>query len=104
MLWNCHVPALWNRFITELVRVLAARAGLSERAWRQLVRVAYAKVAEFQGRGLVRFHVIVRLDGAEDRATAPGVTVAPAELCDAIGEAAARSSVTGDAGDGTVER
>jgi hypothetical protein len=26
------------------------------------VRIAYAKVAEFQGRGLVHFHAIVRLD------------------------------------------
>jgi hypothetical protein len=100
VLWNWHAPGLWNRFTVELVRVLARRAGLSEREWRKLVRVAYAKVAEFQARGLVHFHVIVRLDGAQDRATAPGVNVSAAELCDAIGEAAARSSLTGDAGDG----
>jgi hypothetical protein len=35
----------------ELVRVLAGRAGLSERKWRKLLRVAYAKVAEFQRAG-----------------------------------------------------
>jgi hypothetical protein len=63
--------------------------------------VAYAKVAELQAREL-HFHVVVRLDGAEDRADAPGVTVTPAQRCDAIREAAARSSLTGDAGDGTV--
>jgi hypothetical protein len=103
-LWNWHAPGLWNRFTVELVRVLAAQAGLSERRWRELVRVAYAKVAEFQARGLVHFHVIVRLDGAADRATAPGVMVSPEELCDAIREAGARSSLAGDAGDGqTVE-
>jgi hypothetical protein len=102
VLWNWHAPGLWNRFTVELVRVLAHQAGLSERAWRQLARLAYAKVAEFQARGLVHFHVIVRLDGAEDRADAPGVRVTPAQLCDAIREAAARSSLTGDAGDGTV--
>jgi hypothetical protein len=67
--------------------------------------VAYAKVAEFQARGLVHFHVVVRLDGAEDRATAPGVAVSPEELCDAIRESAARAHVNGDAGDGeTVEQ
>jgi len=32
VLWNWHAPALWNRFTIELVRVLASRAGLSERA------------------------------------------------------------------------
>ena len=97
MLWNWHAPALWNRFIVELVRVLAGRAGLSERAWRQRVRVAYAKVAEFQARGLVHFHAIVRLDGAKDRATAPGVAGSPEELCDAIREAAGRARLRGDA-------
>ena len=100
VLWNWHAPALWNRFIIELVRILAARAGLSERAWRQRVRIAYAKVAEFQARGLVHFHAIIRLDGAEDRATAPGVTVSPEELCAAIREAAASARLGGDAGDG----
>jgi hypothetical protein len=100
VLWNWHAPALWNRFIIELVRVLASRAGLSERAWRQRVRVAYAKVAEFQARGLVHFHAIIRLDGAQDRATAPGVTVSPEELCVAIREAAGRARLNGDAGDG----
>jgi len=100
VLWNWHAPALWNRFIIELVRVLAARARLSEREWRQRVRVAFAKVAEFQARGLVHFHAIVRLDGAQDRATAPGVTISPEELCAAIREAAASARLDGDAGDG----
>jgi hypothetical protein len=52
--------------------VLAHRAGLSERKWRQLVRVACAKVAEFQARGLVHLHVIVRLDGARTAPRLPG--------------------------------
>jgi len=99
VLWNWHAPALWSRFTIELVRVLAARAGMSERAWRQRVRVAFAKVAEFQARGLVHFHAIIRLDGAQDRATAPGVTVSAAELCDAIRHAAGRARFDGDAGD-----
>jgi len=100
VLWNWHAPALWNRFTVELVRVLAARAGLSERAWRQRVRVAFAKVAEFQARGLVHFHAIIGLDGAEDRASAPGVRVSPEELCDAIRQAAGRARLDGDAGNG----
>jgi hypothetical protein len=100
--WNWHAPALWNRFMVELVRVLAARAGLSERKWRKQVRVAFVKVAEFQARGLVHFHAIVRLDGAEDRATEPGVAVSAEELCDAIREAAGRAQLQGDGGDGEV--
>jgi hypothetical protein len=100
VLWNWHAPALWNRFMVELVRVLAARAGLSERQWRKQVRVAFAKVAEFQARGLVHFHAIVRLDGAEDRGTAPGVAVSSQELCAAIRKAAGHAQLQGDAGGG----
>jgi hypothetical protein len=99
-LWNWHAPGLWNRFTVELVRVLARRAGLSEREWRKRARVAYAKVAEFQARGLVHFHVVVRLDGAEDRAMPPGVPVSPGELCAAIRKAAVGVCLDGDAGDG----
>ena len=100
VLWNWHAPAPWNRFMVELIRALASRGGLSERDWRKLVRVAYAKVAEFQARGLVHFHAVVRLDGAQDRATAPGVAVSPEELCDAIRQAASRARLQDDAGDG----
>jgi hypothetical protein len=100
VLWNWHAPALWNRFVIELARVLAGRAGLSEREWRTRVRIAYAKVAEFQARGLVHVHAIIRLDHAEDRAAAPGVQVSPGELCDAIRHAAGRARLTGHAGDG----
>jgi len=102
VLWNWHAPALWNRFTVELVRVLAADAGINERAWRQRVRVAYAKVAEFQARGLVHFHAIIRLDAAEDRALPPGLQVSADELCTAIRQAAARTRLQGHGGDGDV--
>jgi len=38
--------------------------GLTETQFRKLVRVSYVKVAEFQRRGAVHFHAIVRLDAA----------------------------------------
>jgi hypothetical protein len=31
VLWNWHAPGLWNRFVVEVVRAIAARAGLGER-------------------------------------------------------------------------
>ena len=102
VLWNWHAPALWNRFTTELVRVLAAAHGLSEAACRRLVRVAYAKVAEFQARGLVHFHAIIRLDHSDDRALPAGVRVTAEELAAAIEKAAERTSVQGHAGGGEV--
>ena len=71
VMWNWNAPALWNRFMVDLVRILAADCDLIESAWRRRVRVAYAKVAEFPARGLVHFHAII-LDSAEDRALGPG--------------------------------
>jgi len=88
VLWKWHAPALWDRFTVELVRVLAAAGRLSEAACRKLVRVAYAKVAEFQARGLVHFHAITRLDHPDDRANAPGLRVSADDLAAAICEAA----------------
>jgi hypothetical protein len=102
VMWNWNAPGLWNRFMVELVRVLATDSGLSERRWRQLVRVAYAKVAEFQARGLVHFHAIIRLDHAKDRAKAPGLDVSARTLCDAIATAARRAHLTADTGQGGV--
>ena len=48
------------------VRRLAAGLGMSEAALGRELRVSYAKVAEFQKRGVVHFHAIIRLDGADD--------------------------------------
>lgn len=100
VLWNWYAPALWNRFVVEVVRAIGRNGGLSERQVRELVRVAYVKVAEFQRRGLVHFHAIIRLDGAEDRADAPRLEVTGDELADAIREAGRRATFDGDDGCG----
>jgi hypothetical protein len=64
VLWNAMAPALWQRTTIYLRRALARAVGLSERGCRGLVRVRYVKVAEFQRRGSVHFHALIRLDGA----------------------------------------
>jgi hypothetical protein len=102
-LWNWYAPALWNRFVVEPVRVLAASVGLSEREFRELVRVAYVKAAEFQARGLVHFHAIIRLDDPEDRGLPPGVTITANELAAAIRQAGRRALFNGDVGGATGE-
>ena|SRR5215218_2763646 len=102
VLWNWHAPALWNRFVVELVRVIASNHGLKEGQVRKLVRIAYAKVAEFQLRGLVHFHAIIRLDDPDDRALAPRLSITADELAAAIDEAARRVCFHGHAGGGDV--
>lgn len=71
VLFNAHVGMLWARFTTEARRTLATVAGLSRREAARQVRTAFAKVAEFQARGVVHFHAIVRLDGPDGLPTPP---------------------------------
>jgi hypothetical protein len=62
-LWQWWAPQLWRRFTIALRRRLAARLGVTETAARGLVRVQFAKVAEYQRRGIIHFHALIRLDG-----------------------------------------
>ena len=63
VLFNACAPELWRRFTITLRRTLARQAGLSSKAFAAQVRLSYAKVAEYQRRGVVHFHAIIRLDG-----------------------------------------
>jgi hypothetical protein len=64
VLWNALAPELWRRTTIALHRALAREVGVSEAGLRRLVRISYAKVAEFQRRGAIHFHAVVRLDAA----------------------------------------
>jgi len=91
LVWQWWAPELWRRFTITLRRRLAARLGLSETATRQLVRVQFAKVAEFQRRGVIHFHALIRLDGPptdDDAYPTPLVDVDSVALADLIREAA----------------
>jgi len=76
VVWNALAPELWRRTTIYLRRVLARLVGVSRAELGRQVRVSYLKVAEFQRRGLVHYHAVVRLDGEANGADA-GV-VAPA--------------------------
>ena len=93
-LWNANLGALWRRTITYLPRELAALGGLSVAALRTGVRVAYAKVAEFQARGAVHVHAVIRLDGPDGPDTAPAGGATAQRLAEAVARTAARVSVT----------
>ncbi|QXJ25985.1 replication initiation protein [Actinomadura graeca] len=92
VVWNAHAGELWRRFTTYLRRHLAAAAGMTQRAFNQSVKVSFAKVAEYQARGLVHFHAVIRLDGRADGPDAwpaPPCWATPGLLDAAIGSAAA---------------
>ncbi|WP_221348583.1 replication initiator [Streptomyces beigongshangae] len=100
VLWNAHAGALWRRFSIYLRREVAKRAGLTQRAFREHARISFAKVAEYQKRGAVHFHAVIRLDGPEGGDTAPPAWATAELLTDAIGAAARAARVDGPVIDG----
>ena len=63
MLFNASVSELWRRTTIYALRALGNLAGMSVRAVAKEVRLSYVKVVEFQRRGSVHLHALVRLDG-----------------------------------------
>ena len=95
VLWQAHAGELWNRFTNHVRRHLAKAAGIPIRAFPEHARISFAKVAEFQRRGLIHFHAVVRLDGPESPGD-PTPSWADTEmLTDAIHAAHATAYVTG---------
>ncbi|MGK9465231.1 replication initiator protein RepSA, partial (plasmid) [Streptomyces sp. G6] len=91
VLFNNHAGQLWQRFTTRLRRELAARGGLTRRELADRLRVSYGKVAEFQKRGALHFHAVIRLDGPDGPGTPPPAWATVGLLADAIHAAAAHS-------------
>ena len=94
VLFNNHAGQLWDRFAKRLRREIAAAAGLSQRALKEVVRLSYGKVAEFQKRGAVHFHAVIRLDGPVGPSTPPPSWASAELLTQAIQAAAAHSYTT----------
>ena len=88
VLFNACAPELWRRFTITLRRALARQAGLTNKALATQLRVSFAKVAEYQRRGVVHFHAIIRLDGPAGPATAPPAWATVSLLTAAIAQAA----------------
>jgi hypothetical protein len=91
--FNWHAPELWRRFTIAVRRALAKQAGLTAAELGRRCRVSFVKVAEFQRRGVVHFHALIRLDGPGDF-DPPRVDVDAAGLAEAIRQAAVRVRLT----------
>jgi hypothetical protein len=92
VLWNALAGRLWSRTTIYVYRALAQLAGLTEAQLRGLVRVSFAKVAEYQKRGAVHFHSIIRLDAATNGGCLVGVAPPPAGFTAELLEAAVRQA------------
>jgi hypothetical protein len=89
VLFNLHAADLWRRFTTYLPRHLARLASVTGKRLRAELRIRYVKVAEYQARGVVHFHAVIRLDAnTKDGFVPPRTRYTAALLCDAIDLAA----------------
>ncbi|MGW3156390.1 replication initiator protein RepSA [Streptomyces sp. NPDC001089] len=93
VLWNNYASDLWRYFSIYLRREIAKRAGLTQKAAREQSRISFGKVAEYQKRGAVHFHAVIRFDGPEGPETPPPPWATLSLLTDAIRAAAARVAV-----------
>ncbi|WP_285779916.1 replication initiator [Microtetraspora sp. NBRC 13810] len=93
VLWNAHAPALWARFTTHLRREIAKAAGLTQRTLKDHATLSYAKVAEYQKRGQVHFHAVIRLDGPTGPTSTPPTWATTQLLDHAVRAAATRTRV-----------
>ncbi|RCW44686.1 hypothetical protein DFQ14_104276 [Halopolyspora algeriensis] len=92
VVFNAYAGELWRRTTINLRRAV----GRLGKDYGVKLRVSYAKVAEFQARGVVHFHALIRLDGVDpaDPAAivAPDPRIHPATFEHTIRQAAASTS------------
>jgi hypothetical protein len=100
VLFNAVSGDLWRRFVTYLPRHLAALGGVTQREFRELVKVRFVKVAEYQARGVVHFHALIRLDANADGYVPPAAEWSVDRLSAAVKAAAAKASVVASLGNG----
>ena len=103
VLWNAHAPALWARFTTHLRREIASAAGLTQRMLRHHATLSYAKVAEYQKRGQIHFHTVIRIDGPTGPTSTPPAWATTALLDHAVRAAAHRTRVQAQCPSGAGE-
>ncbi|TMR91531.1 plasmid replication initiator protein [Nonomuraea basaltis] len=97
VVWNNHVGELWRRTKQHAERhlnQLARQRGLPK------IRLSHGKAAEYQARGAVHFHILLRLDGIDpdnpDAITAPPDGITADDVIAAVTLAAATIAYTTD--------
>ena len=100
VLFNFHAGTLFKRFTTYLPRHLARLAGVTRKRLRADLRIRYVKVAEYQARGIIHFHAVIRLDAPGTGYPLPPPRYTTATLCDAITLAARAVRIDAPTGPG----
>jgi hypothetical protein len=95
VIWNASAGLLWVQYVNRLKREIARLGGLniSSGEVRHQLRVSYVKVAEFQRRGAVHFHAVVRIDGPDGPGDRPPGWASAELLAEAARAAGPRTTV-----------
>ena len=92
VVWNDWASELWRRTMIALNRSLHAL----EQAYGVQLRISYGKVAEYQRRGVVHFHALIRLDRVDpadpDTVLAPPSDITAADLAALVADAVDRTA------------
>lgn len=92
VIWNARAGQLWNRTMIAARRALAARAGITVRAFADRHTIAYVKIVEYQARGVIHLHALARLDPGPDNPAGGTDGLDGADVAAAIHTAAARAA------------
>lgn len=97
VIWNNRAPELWRRTSIAIDRQIR-KASRTVGVPGKYVRLRYAKVAEMQRRGVMHFHIVIRLDGYHpdhpDTVLPPPAGLGVEDLDHAVTTAAAATSLT----------
>ena len=104
VLFNALAPLLWKRFADSVRRHLAKTGGLALKDLRHHLTLSFAKVAEYQRRGVVHFHAVIRLDGPDGPTTPPPAWATADALTQAVQHAAHAVTATAPAHQDQPER
>ncbi|MGH8542388.1 MAG: replication initiator [Gammaproteobacteria bacterium] len=88
VLWQAHSGVLWQRWCMRVRRLLAQIGGVTTRELSEHLTLSYSKVAEFQRRGMIHFHAVVRVDGPDGAGSPPPAWVTPEMLAEVVKAAA----------------
>jgi len=104
VLWNALAGQLWSRTVTNIRRGVARVIGVSASRLAAYATVSFVKVVEYQARGVVHLHAVVRLDPAECAPVPSQSPLGADTLTEVIRESAATTWVPCMLPDGVQKR
>ena len=93
VLWHAHVGELWSRTVRIVRRRLATAADIPRSRLGDHLQVAFAKVAEYQRRGAIHLHFVMRLDGPEGPESLPPSWATEELLASSVNSASVTANV-----------